>query len=144
MAAGALVGVVVAQPVVAAVGRRCSPVQVAYGLCRSHTGTSLSIAIYVGLVLVGALLGVRLRLLFSPTLRRFVGVGAVDLPEINVRGACARIEWASNGGVSITDTGRSGFSVRSTESSGQAQFPSGHYRLHITASGPWTLRVARG
>lgn len=101
-------------------------------------------SIYIGFVVTGALLGWALRVLFSPTLKRFVGAGTVELPEMGVRGDFARIEWAAQGGISVTDLGRSGLVVRSPESAGQAQLPAGRYRFRVTAPGPWTLRIARG
>jgi hypothetical protein len=144
-AAGGLVGAVVAQHIVSALGTRCGTVEELYGVCRPHAlVTPWAVLIYLGFVVAGALLGWTLRVLFSPTLKRFVGAGTVELREIGVRGDGARIEWDAQGGISVSDLTRSGFVVRSPESAGQARLPAGRYRFRVTAPGPWTLRVARG
>lgn len=144
-AAGGLVGALSAQHVVSALGSRCGTVEALYGVCQPRApATPWAVLIYVGFVVAGALLGWTLRVLFSPTLKRFVGAGTVELREIGVRGDGARIEWDAQGRISVCDVGRSGFVVRSAESAGQALLPAGRYRLRVTAPGRWTLRIARG
>ena len=144
-AAGGLAGALLAQHLVSALGTHCGAVEELYGVCRPRAlATPWAVLIYIGFVVAGALLGWTLRVLFSPTLKRFVGAGTVELREIGVRGDGARIEWDAPGGISVSDLGRSGFVVRSPESAGQTRLPAGRYRFRVTASGPWTLRVARG
>jgi hypothetical protein len=145
VAAGALVGVFSAQHLVSGLGTHCGTVEALYKVCEPRTlATAWAVLIYVGFVVAGALLGWTLRVLFSPTLKRFVGAGTVELREIRVRGDGARIEWDAQGGISVCDVRRSGFVVRSAKRAGQARLPAGRYRFRVTAPGRWTLRIARG
>lgn len=142
--AGGLVGALLAQHVVSALGTRCGTVEALYGVCQPRAlATSWAALVYSGLVVAGALVGWTFRVLFSPTLKRFVGAGMVDLREIGVRGDGARIEWDAQGGICVFDLGRSSFVVRSPNQAGQARLPAGRYRFRVTAPGPWTLRIAR-
>ena len=143
--AGGVAGGLSARLVVDALGSHCGAVLQFYGVCRPRPlDTSWALLIYVGLVVAGAFFGASLTALFTPTLKRFVGTGATDLPKIRVRGDYARIEWDAQGGIVVTDVEHSTLFVRSRESAGQTELPAGRYRFRVAAPGSWTLRIARG
>lgn len=144
-AAGALGGLIVAQPVLRAFAPGCGPMAQAYGLCHPHVGTPWTVIIYGGLVVVGTLVGWQFGRLFSPTLRRFVGgAGTAELTPFSVKGDFARIEWSAVGTISITDVEPSAFELHSGPGTGAERFPTGRYKLKVVASGPWMVRVAQG
>lgn len=60
---GGIIGVVSAELVVNALGRRCGTVAEVYGLCRPYSlGMQWAVLVYAGFVVAGALLGSLLRL----------------------------------------------------------------------------------
>ena len=143
--AAGLVAAFAAHLIVNALGRHCGSVVALYGVCRPRTlGAPWAELIYGAFVVTGAAVGWAAGNLFSPTLKRFRGAGTVELTEIAVHGDYTRIEWATEGEISLTDANSARTIVQSPDSAGSERLPAGRYRLRVSATGLWELRIARG